>query len=408
MISLPVIHREVDEGERRFALTPVTGKFVNGELEQEFGEKWHQDMQRRSAGIALVGGLLLLIPGLAIDVWSEGLSVRGSILMLIRVATVMPLVAYGWVTRPLRRTIDETFDHLLPVLLQALMLAGFIAILTLRSSPLPAETATFCVIVLAVHLMAPNRVVLVAPVTALACIAFELVRLTMTQGGGVDHAIELGVVAVTYGCGVFFNRDLELIRREEFVALTIATEYSDRLARALQRASDLENEMRSQANRDPLTGLANRRWLFGEFEREFARARRTRRPLSVMILDADHFKNINDTYGHDCGDKVLCALASVLSQTVRATDALARIGGEEFAVLMPETDAVAARELAERIRSGVAATRVSSADQSVHVTISCGVTACLVDTEQPGEALKRADAGLYEAKHRGRDLVITR
>ena len=93
---------------------------------------------------------------------------------------------------------------------------------------------------------------------------------------------------------------------------------------------------------------------------------------------------------------------------MRSTDALARIGGEEFAVLMPETGADAARELAERIRSRVASTLVHTEEHTISVTISCGVTACLVDTEQPSQALARADSGLYEAKHRGRDLVVTR
>ncbi len=408
MISLPVIHRDVDEEERRFELKPLSGQFVDAVLEHEFEEKGHHDTQLRASRTALVGGLLLMIPGLCIDLWSGNWTSHAFVIALVRIATTAPLVAYGWSTRSRSRGMDESFDHARWVLLEGIVLAGFLLILAMRPSTLHAETATFCLIIVAFHLMAPNRVVLLAPLTAASCICFELIR--MKSGGliHVDQALELLTVTVTFACAVYFNRQLEQIRREEFVTLTIVTEYSDRLQKAFQRAQDLENELRNQAHLDPLTALNNRRWLFTEFDREFARARRTRRPLSVMILDADHFKQINDTYGHGCGDEVLCMLARVLSQTVRNTDALARIGGEEFAVMMPETDATAARELAERIRAQVASTKVFTMDHTIQLTISCGVTECHVDTEQPGDALKRADKGLYEAKHRGRDLVITR
>lgn len=158
---------------------------------------------------------------------------------------------------------------------------------------------------------------------------------------------------------------------------------------------------------DPLTGVLNRRAFFDVAAREVGRAARHDRPLTVIALDADHFKSINDEHGHAVGDQVLKGIAASLRGGLRDEDAIGRLGGEEFAVLLPETGEAAALRLADRLRRLVAATEHGGRDAPLRVTVSMGVSA-----PKPGEpdiacALKRADEAVYAGKAAGRNRVTS-
>lgn len=173
----------------------------------------------------------------------------------------------------------------------------------------------------------------------------------------------------------------------------------------LHNATDLVR-FRRQATRDPLTGLANR----GRFEDELREQRllwnRYRRPVALMVLDLDHFKDINDTYGHPAGDAVLRQVAEILMERTRETDLVARYGGEEMVVLMPETMRTPAIEAAERVRSAIEAARIEADDGTViPVTASIGVSACPESVDVPGELMTSADDALYRSKEEGRNRI---
>lgn len=166
----------------------------------------------------------------------------------------------------------------------------------------------------------------------------------------------------------------------------------------------LEARLIELARTDPLTGLANRRAFTESLGAELDRMRRHGHPLSVLMLDVDLFKRVNDQHGHATGDRVLRTVAEAMRTNVRATDALGRVGGEEFAIALVETGGDAALELAERIRSAVAAARIETHGQSIGVTMSVGVTVARGDDTVDG-VLSRADAALYAAKSGGRNRV---
>jgi diguanylate cyclase (GGDEF)-like protein len=157
---------------------------------------------------------------------------------------------------------------------------------------------------------------------------------------------------------------------------------------------------------DHLTGIANRRTFFDAAELELLRWRRAPRPLSLVMIDADHFKRINDRHGHAAGDAVLRSLAGLLTHTFRQVDVAARIGGEEFAVLLPSTPLGAALGVAERLRKAVADAQVSFEGQTLRYTISAGVATMDDQVDAIGDLLKRADKALYAAKAAGRNLVM--
>jgi diguanylate cyclase (GGDEF)-like protein/PAS domain S-box-containing protein len=173
---------------------------------------------------------------------------------------------------------------------------------------------------------------------------------------------------------------------------------------SVERAT--HDHLRLQATHDPLTGLYNRRHLEEVARKEVDRAHRHHRPLAVAMLDADHFKAINDRYGHHGGDQVLRAIAERCQRTLRTNDVLGRYGGEEFVVLFPETGLAEAGIVAERLRASIADQPVTVGDSAVPVTVSLGVAALTPDLDLQ-RLLQRADGAMYAAKQAGRNLVRT-
>jgi diguanylate cyclase (GGDEF)-like protein len=176
--------------------------------------------------------------------------------------------------------------------------------------------------------------------------------------------------------------------------------FNDMVTRLRQGRDELEKLSRT----DGLTGLPNRRHLMESIEKEIRRGKRNARPFTLLMIDVDHFKHYNDTFGHLAGDQVLKALAGVLSGAIRTVDYSARFGGEEFTVLLPETPVDGALEVAERIRSRTAE---QVFEGHSHVTLSIGIAECPSDGETPEAVIGRADAMLYQAKQRGRNRIIT-
>lgn len=184
----------------------------------------------------------------------------------------------------------------------------------------------------------------------------------------------------------------------EFVG--IARDVTDRL--------DLIDKLAQQANHDDLTGLANRRFLMQQARLELARAIRYQYPLSLLMLDIDHFKKVNDEYGHLSGDMVLKQLGKELKLFLREHDLVGRIGGEEFVMLLPETSLEEANVIAERLRLSVEKlTFLVLHEQTIKLTVSIGV-ACATETEQHLDKIwQTVDERLYEAKTTGRNRVVT-
>jgi diguanylate cyclase (GGDEF)-like protein len=165
-------------------------------------------------------------------------------------------------------------------------------------------------------------------------------------------------------------------------------------------------ELRQIAKQDTLTGALTRRGFVAEADKEFARAHRYERPSALVLLDVDRLRSVNERFGHPAGDAVLVAIANACMSTMRKSDVFGRIGGEEFALLLPETDAETARAVAERLRKMVEATIVETGKADVRTTVSCGVAPLPALAEGPAAWLSEADIALYEAKHGGRNRVV--
>jgi diguanylate cyclase (GGDEF)-like protein len=194
---------------------------------------------------------------------------------------------------------------------------------------------------------------------------------------------------------------------DDFVKKPVDKEELLARLKAASRVIEMEQRLSLMAKTDAMTGLATQRTFYEFMEREWARAERYRYPLACVMLDVDYFKRINDTHGHSCGDAVIRAIARVLSENCRASDVVCRYGGEEFCLLLPETDEENAALWAERTRERIAELRVTHDGKRINVSASLGVAERMADTASPQTLVDAADQALLVAKRSGRDRVVT-
>ncbi|WP_019142644.1 GGDEF domain-containing protein [Noviherbaspirillum massiliense] len=255
------------------------------------------------------------------------------------------------------------------------------------------------ILVFAMFRLRPQQVLLIGSLT----VAMYGIIIGVEFAAVRDHAnlaLEFGqwlVLCFVYPWFAWIARHIMSGRRE-------LQESNERLAAALRENEAAFKIIQEQAAHDELTGLFNRRYMVEALRQEHGRAERTREPFCVLIIDIDHFKNINDSIGHLAGDNVLVAVTRTIAAQLRTADRLSRYGGEEFLLLMPSTTLSEARFGAERIRACVEENRVAEADAMIRVTVSIGVAEF-----RPGMSidmlLSNADRALYRAKNNGRNRV---
>ena len=239
-------------------------------------------------------------------------------------------------------------------------------------------------------------VAVIAAILSLLCIVAGVLIIVRVMRISVDRLVT--------GARKFSAGD-----REHRIDVTVPPELRDiaaELNKMIVQVRDAETALADQARRDVLTGLPNRRAFEEALTAAFARLRRMKEPVILVTLDIDHFKKINDTYGHAAGDAVLAMVGRTLASTVREVDAAFRVGGEEFAVLLTGADLAGAVIAAERLRTAIAANRVAVGESNITVTSSLGVALAAESSSKADTLLQAADHALYAAKSGGRNRVI--
>jgi diguanylate cyclase len=179
----------------------------------------------------------------------------------------------------------------------------------------------------------------------------------------------------------------------------------EELEKELAKKEILEKHLQHLASTDPMTELLNRRAFFNICDTEMINASSKNHELTCLIVDIDHFKAINDTYGHDMGDKVIKTIATLMIENTRTVDYIGRIGGEEFAILMPDTDRESAFQIADRLRENISQHKILLDNKAVYITVSIGLSYLTHEDKNIHTLLKRADTALYDAKENGRNQV---
>lgn len=221
-------------------------------------------------------------------------------------------------------------------------------------------------------------------------------------------------VSDTRACGNVFNYDLGEYKAEHFLhvdcvdgQLSLQVPYLVSQLRILIDRAQIYKRMQKMSITDYLTNVSNRRHFMERFRQEYNRAKRFDFPLSFIIVDIDHFKKINDTYGHLVGDEILRNVAKVLAEKIREIDFIGRYGGEEFVIFLPEAPHDAAIRAAERLRVAIEKESFKAYDETLNVTISAGVSTYPNYCADKDELIEMADKALYQAKESGRNLVCS-
>jgi len=311
------------------------------------------------------------------------------LMVAYRLAYVLITILFGFVLN--KTTKVRNYDRLV---FSWIFLTILFLVLFNFTRPVNYLMASFDVIVpFAIYMLSPLRI----HQTVALAVGFSVGTLY------VDHFFKFGVNPITldvttsaqfivHALGWLSAIQLQTYRRESF--------------RAYIDEKDAKEMVAYLANIDPLTKSLTRRHFFSYGESEFMRFLRYQRPMSVMIIDADHFKKINDTYGHHAGDVALRSLSLVAMDHKRAQDTFGRLGGEEFGLLLPETNLQQAFVVGERIQQMWDQSPVNLDGELIHSTVSIGVAEVSPDDESFDDLLQRADKMLYKAKKTGRNKVV--
>jgi diguanylate cyclase (GGDEF)-like protein len=328
-----------------------------------------------------VGALLLMVPHLFFlrsDYLLFGFGPTFWLMVAVRLGAVMCTLLLVWSLRGLRD--PSAFDR--RVLAWSMAGVAVITVGNLTRSPTYTGHLTVDVLVMAIgYFLIPNRLVfrLIPAVTLAASLAGLYIGVKRVEDPLIWNVLWTALVLANVFGAVMSGR-LYTLRRQQFLA-----------RHELEQARD---DLHVLATTDPLTGLLNRRHFMQLADDELARARRYGRPLSIVAIDLDYFKDVNDRFGHASGDEVLRTFARALLGQTRRHDVVGRLGGEEFAVVLPETGRDAACELAERIRAALDGLDVRVDESPLRVTASLGIAEARPD-----------DRALYRAKRAGRNRI---
>lgn len=359
-----------------------------GDLEPAY----RQHFLRVDADQTILGMLFLMVPLIILAIADVPFVGMSEVFLALAVGRLALFVFCVVTIARLRHTKDyRAYDRLLTIWIVGSGIV-LVAINLTRPSTYAQPTAMYPLVVMAVFLVMPNQLwhrLLIAVFFA----AIAIVVLLTGQRGFDPTTINLMATAVilTNVMGLVVATRLSVLRRRQ---------YKSRVE--LERVRD---ELQIMATTDALTGALNRRRFLELAEEELERARRYDRPLAVIAVDLDHFKDVNDRLGHAAGDDVLAAFARMLQEQTRRQDIVGRLGGEEFAILVPETSRAAAVELADRIRAYLSSMPVMTNGEALTVTASLGVAEAISSDQSARSVLHRADQALYRAKHQGRNRV---
>jgi diguanylate cyclase (GGDEF)-like protein len=269
----------------------------------------------------------------------------------------------------------------------------FLLLLNFTRRPNFANTIFDVILTFAIYIFSPLRIlysILLALIFSVGTIYIDQLYKVGIDAASLNTVVTAQLIA--HALGLVAALQIRSYRRKSF--------------KAYMQEKDAKELVAYLANIDPLTKSLTRRQFFSMAESEFLRSLRYRRQLSMLVLDADRFKNINDTYGHYAGDLVLRSLSLVVLEQKRAPDTLGRLGGEEFGLLLPETNLQQAKSVAERIQKAWEQTPSTIEGNVIHSTVSIGVAEAGPADKSFEDVLRRADRMMYKAKEAGRNRVV--
>jgi len=376
------------------------GEFASRKTELAF-QKYMQDIINRQLRIVLLvwGGLLLLF---AVPDWTAlGLTQPFYHLLSYRLIIVLALVAVVLSIKP--ETDFFTISYVIAVIVVA-GFSGFMMEFYYRPDIAIWTIGVIMIQIMGLFMFIPIRFNL-AFAGGLYGVVITMVTRQVMGTSGADLIGLFFLLMLPFVLGAATALRLNFLQRSQFILLSQTETINQELELEIDRRHKLELKLKEMAATDPLTGLYNRREYEMLFAHEIERARRLDSPLSVCIADLDHFKEVNDTYGHDAGDEVLRRTARLIRDKTRSMDIVGRLGGEEFIILLPEASRNQAAMIGNRILEALASTDIDVGTAIVRIKATIGVAQLLPDDRDFNAAIRRADAAMYRGKEAGRNRV---
>ncbi|MFN2310518.1 MAG: GGDEF domain-containing protein [Spirochaetia bacterium] len=384
-----------------FSYNMIRGSFADHELERTY----NQVRLATVLPLARLAVVLLALVGLAflyIDYRLIGWAPRLLVAAGYRVG--LAVLAAAVIRMSYREPDPEQFYRIITAF-QLCFLLSIPLILLLRDPHSPVHVSAMVIGLIAVVLLLPNRqlssfvvAVIVTTVYLTACIFYLSLS---SQDLFTAIFMTIGTLIAT----VFILTRTNMESHRGFAALVLERRASKKLTAEVEERKRLEHELQHQATTDVLTGLPNRRGLQNVLESEFDRCARYARPLGMLMIDVDHFKKVNDTYGHEAGDVVLQELSSMMRGILRRPDSVGRYGGEEFIAILAESSEKQVVDAASRLIQQISHASIVVADTEIQVTVSVGASVRHPSDTSVDAVIRRADAALYRAKRSGRNQI---
>ena len=380
-----------------------TAEFIDPDVEDAFARSNVEADARRLMTLLVFGGMIAPIFSIP-DFIRTGATPNN--FAVFAVQATLALVSIVLAIR-LRHDADRARSHIGVTVLELIAMSSAVVMIYLRPEEITMVQVTFCVLVASIFMFIPNRMVYAVAIVTVGLLGLVVLSLVVPPPDErIDLKVVMGLLTVTVICG-WAGYALARSRRLGFANLLHERWSNARLLEEISRRQALEEELTWLADHDTLTDVLNRRAFFEQAEQQMSVARRTGRPLSVLVIDADRFKSINDDFGHHTGDEAIRTIARLCKVNLRADDLVGRLGGEEFAVVMPAANLDVAEAVASRLREQIALHQIAHPHGPVMFTISVGVVECRPwSGASVQDAIQRADEAMYEAKAAGRNRVI--
>ena len=379
----------------------ILGEFCDTETERQFRDATWVKLSDRIGKTVLLACVFFLIAGAA-PFFLSGFNSIPVKLLIFRIVTAF----WGILLYVLSGKIKSRRYLLFSISMFIIFMGVFEsveAVLTYRQD-FEYHIPFILVIILISYLLFPLSFRTIVPASVLSSVSYITALGFFTPSEWLD-LIQLSVFFIFANImGIFIFVELSKNRRYRYLSYNEINKLYNLLNEEIIKKDEANRKLSVLAETDELTGIANRRKFFSKLENEFAKSKRYKRPLSLLMLDIDHFKQVNDSCGHDAGDKVIKEYIRICKSKLRQSDIIARIGGEEFSVILPETAEEGAFILAERIRTGIEKSEFNINNSVLNITSSCGIaSADVIDYKNTEEFIKSADNALYDAKNYGRN-----
>ncbi len=380
----------------------LTGQFRDAGKESKYRDSVQASVRFESRLALILVALVFAMFGIT-DYNLLGLTDEYYLLLTMRIAVVSLCLLLAFVIGRSGSYSRNAWLHALPLWILA---TGIILIIPLRPESLSSQVTAVVVAIMAFYLLIPNLLTVAAVGSFYLSVGFlaaAVVFVGLSPTGVLRLTLLLIMANIVGYCALL---RLEFLHRKQFSLLHDERDQNRELLNEIKHRKSLEAQLRMVAERDDLTGADSRSHFMKRAEALLQRAQLEGTPFALFMIDVDHFKRINDTWGHTRGDLILTKIAEACEQSLRPTDVIGRFGGEEFVVGLPHTSPSDAQAVAERLKNNVAALRFTDDMSELRLSITIGIAVANTEDTDLDTLIRRADDMLYAGKRDGRNRVV--